>query len=189
MELLASLPGISAPQMVEQRGTTAVWDTSIEVLRTLARLGYGAGDGLVLEIAYNPPLGQLARSQRELEHEFRTALDPLGVQFDTLLSLPNVPIGRYRERLLAGGDYAGYVTLLSDAFNPSVAGMLECRHGLEIAWDGTLWDCDFNLAAGVRPAAGPLTLADALASPGALQHRRIGYGPHCFACTAGAGSG
>ncbi len=187
--LLASLPGVSATQTVEQRGSEAVWRTSVEVLRKLSELGYGTGDSLALEIAYNPPLGQLARPQGEVEGEFRTALEPLGVRFDSLLTLPNVPVGRYRQRLTAQGGYAEYVALLSAAFNPSVAEALECRHGLEIAWDGTLWDCDFNLGAGIRPAAGPLTLAEALADPGALGNRRIGFGPHCFACTVGAGFG
>ena len=57
--LLASLPGVSATQTVEQRGSEAVWRTSVEVLLKLSELGYGTGDSLALEIAYNPPLGQL----------------------------------------------------------------------------------------------------------------------------------
>ncbi len=189
VSLLASLPGVSAAQTAEQRGANGVWEHSLEVLRVLTGLGYGAGDGLVLKIAYNPPLGHLARPQGEIEDEFRAALTPLGVRFDALLALPNVPIGRYRQRLRSDGSYTEYLTLLTDAFNPSVAPSLQCRHGLEVAWDGTLWDCDFNLGAGVRPAGGPLTLAEALADPGSLADRRIGFGPHCFACTAGTGFG
>jgi radical SAM/Cys-rich protein len=189
VSLLASLPGVSAAQTAEQRGPGLIWKTSLKVLRVLGGLGYGAGDGLVLDIAYNPPLGQLPREQREIEDEFRDALAGVGVRFDSLLALPNVPIGRYRQRLRADGSYAEYLGLLSDAFNPLVAPALDCRHGLEVAWDGTLWDCDFNLGAGVRPAGGPLTLAEVLADPGALADRRIGFGPHCFACTAGTGFG
>jgi radical SAM/Cys-rich protein len=189
VSLLASLPGVSAAQTAEQRGGGRVWETSLEVLRVLGELGYGAGDGLVLDIAYNPPLGQLPGQQREIENEFREALAGVGVRFDSLLALPNVPIGRYRQRLRADGSYAEYLSLLTDAFNPAVTAALECRHGIEIAWDGTLWDCDFNLGAGVRPAGGPLTLAEVLADPGTLASRRIGFGPHCFACTAGTGFG
>jgi len=187
--LLASLAGTSAAEIAEQRGGESTWHTSIQMLLQLAGLGYGTGGDLRLDIAYNPPFGQLVRAQHEVETEFRAALEPLGVRFDSVLTLPNVPIGRYRERLRAGGEYADYQALLSEAFNPAVARALECRHGLEVAWDGTLWDCDFNLGAGVRPAAGPITLAEALADPGALADRRIGFGPHCFACTVGAGSG
>ena len=189
VSLLASLPGVSAALTAAQRGSERVFETSIEVLRTLNGLGYGAGDGLVLDIAHNPPLGQLSRPQAEIEDEFRRALAPLGVHFDSLLALPNVPIGRYRQRLRADGSYGEYLSLLSGAFNPAVATALDCRHGFEIAWDGTLWDCDFNLGAGVRPAGGPLTLAELLADPAALSERRIGFGPHCFACTTGAGFG
>jgi len=188
VSLLASLPATSAAATVEQRGSESVWHTSIEVLRRLTEIGFGGGD-LVLEIAYNPPLGEIARPQRDVEREFRSALEPQGVLFDSLLSLPNVPIGRYGKLLRADGSYAQYLALLSEAFNSAVTPALECRHGLEIAWDGTLWDCDFNLGAGVRPAAGPLTVADALADPTALARRRIGFGPHCFACTVGAGTG
>jgi radical SAM/Cys-rich protein len=187
--LLASLPGVSAEETMEQRGRGTVWETSVDVLQRLAELGYGVGGDLVLEIAYNPPLGQLARPQGEVEGEFRAALEPLGARFDTLLTLPNVPVGRYRQRLQTEGAYSEYVALLTSAFNPTVADALECRHGLEVAWDGTLWDCDFNLGAGVRPAAGPRTLAEALADPAELANRRIGFGPHCFACTVGAGFG
>jgi radical SAM/Cys-rich protein len=189
VSLLASLAGTSAAETADQRGSEAVWHTSLGVLRNLANLGYGTGEGLVLDIAYNPPLGQLARPQRDVESEFRAVLEPLGVRFDSLLTLPNVPVGRYGRQLRADGSFDEYVSLLTDAFNPSTTPALECRHGLEIAWDGTLWDCDFNLGAGVPPAAGPLTLAAALADPSALEDRRIGFGPHCFACTVGAGFG
>jgi radical SAM/Cys-rich protein len=189
VSILASLAGTSAAETAEQRGSEAVWHTSLKVLRKLVELGYGTGDGLVLDLAYNPPLGQLARPQCDVESEFRAVLEPLGVRFDSLLTLPNVPVGRYARHLQADGSFGEYVSLLTDAFNPAVTPALECRHGLEVAWDGTLWDCDFNLGAGVSPAAGPLTLAAALADPSTLEDRRIGFGPHCFACTVGAGFG
>jgi radical SAM/Cys-rich protein len=187
VSLLASLPGTSATHWSQQRGEPA-WDAALAVLRDLEALGYGGGGGLVLDLAYNPPLGELPRAQTLLEAEFRSALGSLGVSFDSLLAIANVPAGRYLERLRAHGDYDAYLRLLADAFNPEVAGRLACLRGLEIAWDGTLWDCDFNLGAGVAPAAGPLTLAEALADPTLLRDRRIGFGPHCYACTAGAGS-
>jgi len=185
--VLGSLPGSSAAEVTGHRASS-VWETSIEVLQRLASLGYGAGTGLALDLAHNPPFGELPRPQKVLEAEFRAALEPLGVRFDRLLSISNVPVGRLRERLRANARANTYATLLRDAFNPAAVLELECRRGLEIAWDGTLWDCDFNLAAGLPPAAGPLSL-DALADdPPSLSTRRIAFGPHCFACTAGAGS-
>ena len=202
--VLASLPGGSAGDIADAPGrASATWDRAIASLSTLASLGYGRrggdagdskdgnaedGDGLTLDLAHNPAYGELPRPQAELEAEFRAALLPFGVRFDRLLTITNVPVGRLRERLAACGCADQYSALLRDAFNPAVVPELECRRGLEIAWDGTLWDCDFNLAARLPPTAGPLTLADLADHPSALVSRRIAFGPHCFACTAGAGS-
>jgi len=218
VRVLASLPGTSAAAIDAQRGS-AWWETASEVLRRLNELGYGRGSeggsargygcgsergsargsgcgGLILDLAYNPPTGELSRPQIELETEFRVALEPLGVRFDSLLAINNVPVGRMRTRMQADDTYHDYLQHLSDAFNPAVVDATACRHGLEIAWDGSLWDCDFNLAAGTRVAAGPLTVTELLAASergaadldAALAARRIGFGPHCYACTAAEGS-
>ena len=64
---------------------------------------------------------------------------------------------------------------------------LMCRHQLHVAWDGRLYDCDFNYAIGlgVEAEAGgyiqDFSLERYLA-------RHVATGPHCFGCTAGAGS-
>jgi len=186
--VLGSLPGSSAAEVTGHRASS-VWETSIEALKKLASLGYGAGTGLELDLAHNPPFGELPRPQDVLEAEFRSALEPLGVRFDRLLSISNVPVGRLGERLHANARADSYATLLRDAFNPAAVPELECRRSLEVAWDGSLWDCDFNLAAGLPPAAGPLSLDDIADDLSSLSARRIAFGPHCFACTAGAGSG
>ena len=189
--LLASLPGISASAFAAQRGASA-WRTALKVLSWLNALGYGALEGgswLRLDLAYNPPLGELPRPQQEIEAEFRAELASHAVRFDSLLAIANVPVGRFAERLRRQGTYDAYMDELSAAFNPATVGALDCRHGFEVAWDGTLWDCDFNLAARVRPASGPRTIGDALADEGALAQRRIGFAQHCLACTCGSGSG
>lgn len=193
--ILASLPGVSARAVAEQRG--GIFDETISVLRALAALGYGSGDPrLVLDLAYNPPLGTSPRPQALLAEEFRLALEPLGVRFDELLVIANVPAGRFAERLLSSGDYSAELDRLAGAFNPDVLGELACRCGVEVAWDGSLVDCDFNLGAGLRVVDGPRTLAEALALADAgadvlhaIAGRRIAFGPHCFACAAGSGSG
>lgn len=186
--VLGSLPGSSAAEVTGHRASS-VWETSIEVLQRLASLGYGAGAGLELDLAHNPPFGELPRPQDALEAEFRVALEPLGVRFDRLLSISNVPVGRLDKRLRADARADAYAALLRDAFNPAAVPELECRRSIEVAWDGTMWDCDFNLAAGLPPAAGPLSLDDLADDLAPLSARRIAFGPHCFACTAGAGSG
>ncbi len=203
VQVLASLPGTSAAAIDAQRGS-AWWETASELLRQLNALGYGfargseggsesgtGGDRLILDLAYNPPPGELCRPQRELEAEFRKALEPLGVRFDSLLAINNVPVGRMRTRMRADDSYDRYLSLLTDAFNPAVVESMACRHGLEIAWDGSLWDCDFNLAAGTKPTAGPRTVTELLGAPdldAALASRRIGFAAHCYACTAAEGS-
>src|SRR3989475_570070 len=62
-----------------------------------------------------------------------------------------------------------------------------CRNTLSVGWDGTLYDCDFNQMLELPvSAAVPRTIFDA--ERAALESRDIEIGPHCFGCTAGAGS-
>lgn len=195
VQLVASLPGVTAGEVAALRGST--FDASMAVLRTLAGVGYGSGDpDLVLDLAYNPPLGELPRPGAALAEEFRAALSPLGVRFNTVRVIANVPAGRYARQLKESGAYDAQLVRLADAFNPAVLGDLGCRHGIEVAWDGSLADCDFNLGAGIRVADGPRTVSEALAldAGGAdvlerLSTRRIAFAPHCYACAAGVGSG
>jgi hypothetical protein len=62
-----------------------------------------------------------------------------------------------------------------------------CRYQISIGWDGTLYDCDFNLALGLPVNHGApdhiksFRLSD-------LILRRIVTGEHCFGCAAGSGS-
>jgi len=156
--LLASVPVRPASVQGDLRAGN-VWETSLRVLEHLAGLGYGT-DALSLDLAHNPAVGELPESQAALEAEFRAALAVHGVRFNRMLSIANVPVGRLRARLLASGEDAVYEALLRRSFNAAVVPVLECRHGLEIAWDETLWDCDFNLAAARPPAAGPRPDAD-----------------------------
>jgi hypothetical protein len=76
---------------------------------------------------------------------------------------------------------------LVTAFNPAAAAGVMCRNTLSVGWDGTLYDCDFNqmLEMPVAPGA-PRTVFDF--DLAALTSREIVLGPHCFGCTAGAGS-
>jgi hypothetical protein len=73
------------------------------------------------------------------------------------------------------------------SFNPAAVDGLMCRSTLSVGWDGRLHDCDFNqmLDLGTDDEA-PQTIFNA--TPASLLARRIAVGPHCFGCTAGAGS-
>jgi len=96
-----------------------------------------------------------------------------------------MPIGRLGAWLDQSSRRAPYLDSLRAAFNPATVPRLACRRTLAVAWDGRLFDCDFNLAAGlpVRCPAGHL-----LAATEGLASRRLHFGLHCFACTAHAGS-
>ena len=185
VEILASLPAT-------RRG--APDDTRIEALARLSTLGYGdpaRGASIALDLAYNPLPGLLARGQDEITDELSASLAPRGVHFRSLLALANVPVGSFSAWLESGGERARYDTALRDGFNPCVLPQLACRHGIEIAWDGTLWDCDFNLAAGVPLTGESRYVGDCLGAPEArhaLARRRIAFADHCFACSAGPGS-
>ena len=63
---------------------------------------------------------------------------------------------------------------------------LMCRSTLSVAWDGSLYDCDFNQALGL-PLRGPRDLFE-LSDLRELSGSPIATAAHCFGCTAGAGS-
>jgi hypothetical protein len=95
----------------------------------------------------------------------------------------NMPISRYLEYLERSGQVAAYVDRLVRAFNPAAVAAVMCRTTLSVGWDGKLYDCDFNQMLELEL---PATIFDA--DPAALARRAIRTAPHCFGCTAGAGS-
>lgn len=190
VSLVATLQGVdpgAAPAV--DAGASSRPERALEMLRTLASLGYGAPDGPVLEIAHNPPSGELPRTEAALQEEYAAAFASEGVRFTRVMSIANVPLGRFADGLERDGGVDAYTRRLAAAFNPLTVSRLACRRSVEVAWDGRLYDCDFNLAAGLPLADGPSTLAAALEDPSALARRRIAFASHCFACTVGAGSG
>ena len=74
---------------------------------------------------------------------------------------------------------------LYNAYNPAAAWNMMCRSQLSVAYDGTLYDCDFNQAAHL-PLTNGLKISDLLTQN--LEIREIAFGNHCYACTAGCGS-
>jgi radical SAM/Cys-rich protein len=187
VRLLASLPSAEEAGVSRQRGART-FGASLEALRGLNSLGYGAGEGLSLDIVTNPAEPVLQTVDAVAEAAFRDRLASLGVRFDRLLSVTNTPVGRYREHLEHEGTLASYEATLRDAFNLATLPHLSCRHQIEVAWDGSVWDCDYNLGARVTPVAGVPRDVRELLVEGIARDRRIAFGAHCFACTAGAGS-
>ena len=187
VEVIASLPYFQARETDAQRGE-GVFDESVEGLRRLNALGYGRGTGLELNLVANPVGTFLPGDQASLETMWKRELKQrFDIEFDHLFTITNMPISRFLEFLDERGRTVDYMTRLANAYNPVAAASVMCRNTLSVGYDGRLYDCDFNQMLEMPLAVGaPRTIFDA--SLAALQARDIEVGPHCFGCTAGAGS-
>ena len=187
LQLVASLPCYLEGNVAAQRGAQT-YEKSVSALQRLNRLGYGQTPELTLGLVYNPGGPFLPPGQARLEEDYRRELaDRFGIVFTRLLTITNMPIGRFMEELDGQSRGAQYQTLLEDSFNGQTLAGLMCRHQVCVGWDGALGDCDFNLALGLGLAAGLPRHIDDL-DPALLAGRPIVTGEHCFGCTAGCGS-
>ncbi|MDX1630586.1 MAG: arsenosugar biosynthesis radical SAM protein ArsS [Thermoanaerobaculia bacterium] len=188
VEVVASLPCYTQENVDRQRGR-GVFAKSVRALRELNRLGYGReGTGLDLSLVYNPGGPGLPPSTEDLEEAYRTRLlEDHGIVFTRLLTLTNVPIHRFRARLLRRGELEEYRRLLRESFNPVAAEGVMCRTLVSVGWDGMLYDCDFNQMLELPLGGRPRTIHD-VESFDAIDGGEVAFGEHCFACTAGAGS-
>lgn len=211
VEVVASLPNVFEAESDAQRGRNT-YDVTLEMLRRLNALGYGSGeDGAhILDVVFNPQEPVLPPAQEDVEEMYRRRLGGLGISFDNLFAVANNPIGRYGAKLLDDGTFEGYMAMLMDAFNPDTCPGIMCRHQMNVGWDGTVYDCDFNHAIRLQASAarlepGELTRAKIdralLSSDGERLtifdyandssrplRRPIVFANHCYACTAGFGS-
>lgn len=188
VEIVASLPYYKVQQTDAQRGD-GVFKKSIEGLQRLNQLGYGRpNSGLVLNLVYNPVGAFLPPKQDAIESQFRKELRKHhGIEFNRLYTIANMPISRFLEFLVESGNYDGYMERLANAFNPAAAAGVMCRYTLSVAWDGTLYDCDFNQMLNLPvDQRAPRHIRDF--NPLALNDRSIVTGNHCYGCTAGPGS-
>jgi len=186
--VVASLPCYSAENVEAQRGR-GVFARSIEALLRLNRLGYGApGSRLRLDLVYNPQGPDLPPPQAALEATYRAELrERFGIAFGRLITITNMPIKRFAHALRRDGREAEYRALLVDRFNPDTLPALMCRHLISVSWDGSLHDCDFNQMLGIPLGRRPRTIWD-VDDLSALAGESVATAPHCFGCTAGAGS-
>jgi radical SAM/Cys-rich protein len=192
VEIIASLPCYTAENVDRQRGR-GVFDKSIEALRVLNRLGYGSPESpLALNFVYNPLGPSLPPPQDQLEADYRTELrDRFGIEFHRLYTLTNLPINRFADFLRRNGRYAAYMSLLVNHFNSQSVPNLMCRSLVSVAWDGALYDCDFNqmLEIRMREATGTTELTIwKIESFSGISGWGIRTASHCFGCAAGAGS-
>jgi len=188
VEVTASLPYYQSRQTDAQRGD-GVFEESIAALRELNALGYGrSGSGLVLNLVTNPVGAFLPPDQQAAERDWKRELERRhGVVFDRLFTITNMPVSRFLQHLDEKGQAGEYLARLATRFNPAAAAGVMCRTTLSVAWDGSLYDCDFNQML-------DLPLGDGVArsildfDPARLERRTIALGPHCYGCTAGPGS-
>jgi radical SAM/Cys-rich protein len=182
----ASLPAITPSQTEAQRGI-GVWEKSLAALKMLNNVGYGhEASGLELQLISNPCGAFLAPGQAQAERRFRSDLERrYGVTFTNLLTLANVPLGRFRDWLESSGNLDDYMDKLTSSFNPDTVAGLMCRSFISVDWHGYLYDCDFNLASGRHHGENRLHISQLseLPAPGIA----IPTADYCFACTAGAG--
>ncbi len=187
VQLVASLPCYTEENVCTQRGE-GVYGKSITAIRRLNAFGYGLEPALPLNLVYNPGGPFLPSHQIALEEDYRRELGGrFGISFTHLLTITNMPLGRFRKQLVRDNRGEAYLLLLKESFNPETIPGLMCRHQISVGWDGALYDCDFNLALGIPlNHGGPDHIRSF--SYVELEKRRIMTGEHCFGCTAGAGS-
>jgi radical SAM/Cys-rich protein len=190
VELVCSLPCYSEENVDKQRGN-GTFDLSIRALKIFNDLGYAqAGSGLTLNLVYNPVGPHLPPPQAALEQDYKRELrEKFGIEFNHLYCLSNMPITRYETHLKLRGEYADYMKLLADSFNPATLDQVMCRNLLSIGWDGLIYDCDFNQMLDLPmtdPGGKPLHISSLTAEQ--VANRPIAVGNHCYACTAGSGS-
>jgi radical SAM/Cys-rich protein len=188
VELVCSLPYYQEDLVDRLRGA-GVFQKSLEALRRLNRVGYGEVDSdLKLNLMYNPAGAYLPAEQGALEEIFQRELaNRFGVRFHRLLTLLNMPIGRFKEFLERSQNYERYMGKLVAGFNPATVTGLMCRSLISVSWDGRLYDCDFNQALDLPLLEGlPQTIWD-FDLP-TLATRPLRLADHCYGCTAGFGS-
>lgn len=187
VEVISSLPFYSASRTDAQRGD-GVFRDSIRALYLLNEAGYGKDNSnLQLHLVYNPAGAFLPASQVELEREFKRVLqEQHGILFNHLYCITNMPISRFLEYLLASGNYETYMEKLINAFNPNTIDGLMCRNTLSVAWEGSLYHCDFNQMLELNPDESIGHLSNF--NWDEWHKLPIITDQHCYGCTAGTGS-
>ncbi len=184
--MVASFPSLNVSQTDSQRGA-GIFKESIQVLKKLNDVGYGPnGSDLELNLVSNPTGAFLPPDQQHAEKRFHQILEKKwDIRFNNLYNFANVPVGRFRQWLRKSNNFENYMDKLVSNFNPCAVEGLMCRSLVSVAWDGYLYDCDFNLARGIFMGGCKIHVSDMIAppKPGTI----IATADHCYTCTAGSG--
>ncbi|MFC2162202.1 arsenosugar biosynthesis radical SAM (seleno)protein ArsS [Candidatus Altiarchaeota archaeon] len=188
VHLVCSLPCYLEENVDAQRGC-GVYEKSIDVLKRLNQIGYGRDDELVLDLVYNPQGAFLPGCQKELETAYKENLSRMhGISFNNLLTITNMPLGRFRMELAQEDGINGYDSLMEESRNNSLAGQVMCKRLVSVGWDGIIYDCDFNLALDMPSMIGGRKISIKEAGRTDFRNSNIVTGDQCIGCIAGAGS-
>jgi len=190
VEITASLPCYTEELVDRQRGK-GVYEKSIEGLKRLNALGYGAEDGrLALNLVYNPQGPSLPPAQDQLEADYKRVLgDTHGVVFNRLFTLANMPIQRFGSTLISKGQFNDYMALLHRSHRDENLESVMCRTLVSVDWRGHVYDCDFNQMLDLPLSFSNkkrIQLADLIGRD--LSGNPVAVRDHCYGCTAGQGS-
>lgn len=186
LAIVSSFPSLDQRQTDNQRGK-GIFEKSIQALTRLNQAGYGQdGTGLELHLVANPSGAFLPTSQEATEKRYRDILkQKYDIVFNNAFTFANMPLGRFRDWLIRSENYSSYIDSLQKNFNPCTVEGLMCRTLISISWDGFLYDCDFNLAAGLHK--GNKTIHISQIESASFSGDPIAIDNHCYACAAGSG--
>jgi len=185
VKVIASLPSVFEDATTKQRGF-GVYDTTIEILKKLNALGYGKDD-LKLDLVYNPVGTYLPAPQAQLESEYKTILkEKFDVEFNSLATIVNMPIKRFKHDLKKQGLLDTYMQTLKQKYNENTVNNLMCKHVLSVDYQGYIYDCDFNLALETRVKGYENTPFWEIDFDNFQPE--ISFDSHCYACTVNSGS-
>jgi radical SAM/Cys-rich protein len=188
VEIVASMPCYQPDNVEAQRGE-GVFEASISAFQKLNALGYGITPDLRLNFVYNPNGAFLPPAQDKLEEDYREAMrEHFNIRFHNLYCITNMPIARFAGYLKRENRLTDYMALLKNAFNPATIDSLMCRDTINVNWLGEVFDCDFNQMLKMPTLENGQHLKAWEIDPDTFSNIPIRTGPHCFGCTAGAGS-
>jgi radical SAM/Cys-rich protein len=179
ISLYASLPSLEKEELDSQRGN-GTFQRSIHMLKKLNESGFGKE--YELNIVHNPVKVELPNEDIGSIYE-KTLKNAFGINFNRLISITNAPIGKFAKFLESKGQLETYKTLLNLNFNSCNLTKLMCRNLLNIGYDGSIYDCDFNNALGLN-----IGNVKSIASLNDFIGKEVVIDDHCYACTAKKGS-
>ncbi|MEM8614706.1 MAG: arsenosugar biosynthesis radical SAM (seleno)protein ArsS [Cyanobacteria bacterium P01_H01_bin.105] len=196
LRVVASLPCYLEDNVDKMRGQ-GVYQDSIQALQLLNRKGYGQDPKLIVDLVYNPPVPtsenfSLTPGQAGLEQAYQDYLSKhFGIQFNSLFTITNLPIGRTKFHLKHRQLHDPYLLFLAKHHNAGTVNHLMCRSELSVDYLGQVYDCDFNQMEGLPAldAQGlPVTVKSLLDQNTLDVIGQVQTRPYCFGCTAGSGS-